>query len=137
MTGGKSPHRIGDDWERRVRDYLRSRGFDAERAYGAGRPDDVGDLIVGAWVPLLVECKAGRKSERGVWIREAREKVTTTRAGAIPVVVERRRGSPVETAFVTLDLDGFCSLIDAVARRVADLDEREIPDVPRGRDLLL
>ena len=126
MSGGAGPRRVGSQWERDVRDYFRSRGFDAERAYGAGRNDDVGDLIIGAWVPLLVEAKAGKRSERAAWIDEARLKVDRWRSSAIPLVVEKRRRKKVEDAYVTLDLDGFCSLIEAVARRIADLDERDI-----------
>ena len=125
MSGGAGPRRIGSDWERKVRDHLRRRGFDAERSYGAGRPDDVGDLVVGAWIPLLVECKAAKRSERAAWMDEARAK-GPARAGAVPLVVEKRRRKDVGSAFVTLDLDGFCDLIEAVARRVADLDERSL-----------
>ena len=125
MTGGAGPRRVGSAWERAVRDYLRGRGYDAERAYGAGRPDDVGDLIVGAWVPLLVECKVAKRSERASWIDEARAKVAAWRSAAVPVIVEKRRRKPVDDAYVTLDLAGFCDLLDAVARRVSDLDERD------------
>ncbi len=121
MNGGAGPRRVGSQWERDVRDYLSERGYDAERAYGAGRPDDVGDLIVGAWVPLLVECKVAKRSERAGWLDEARAK-GPVEAGAIPVIVEKRRRKGPGDAYVTLDLAGFCALIDAVARRIADLE---------------
>ena len=126
MSGGAGPRRVGSEWERRVRDHFRARGFDAERAYGAGRADDVGDLVVGAWVALLVECKAAARSERARWIDEAREKVSRWRSGAIPLVVEKRRRKPVGSAYVTLDLDGFLDLIDRIAHKIADLDERDL-----------
>lgn len=126
MTGGAGPKIVGSEWERRVVAYLRERGFDAERLYGAGRPDDVGDLYVGAWVPLLVECKAAVRSERAVWIDALRRKVARSRDRAIPIIVERRRGKRnAGEGFVTLDLAGFCDLIEQIAKRVGDLDERD------------
>jgi hypothetical protein len=50
--------RRGSDWENAVVAYLRDNGFPkAERAYGAGRPVDVGDIdgIPG----VVLECKYG------------------------------------------------------------------------------
>ncbi len=103
-----------------------------------GRADAVGDLVVGAWVPLLVECKAAKRSERAVWIDEARAKVERSRATAVPIIVEKRRGrSDAGGAFVTLDLDGFLDLIDRIApgssepRRAGDMTREGLGD--RGR----
>ncbi len=46
MTGGSAPKRKGSAFERDVVAYLREHGFpDAERAYGAGRPEDIGDVV--------------------------------------------------------------------------------------------
>lgn len=124
-VNGSAPRRRGSEWERRVRDYFRARGYDAERRYGAGRGDDVGDLVVGAWVPLLIECKAVQRSERSLWLDAARRKLPRLDRRAVPVIVERRRSHDVSRAYVTLDLAGFCDLIDQVAARVAHLDERD------------
>jgi hypothetical protein len=45
VTGGRLPKRKGDIFERAVAGYLRCPGFPrAERGYGAGRPDDRGDI---------------------------------------------------------------------------------------------
>lgn len=114
MTGGARPKARGAAWERRVRDYFRERGYDCERAYGAGRHDDPGDLILGAWIPMLIDCKVAARSERARWIDELRRKIGRLAGRApIPFTVERRRSHPVAHAFVTFDLVGFVDLLDA------------------------
>jgi hypothetical protein len=122
MTGGAGPKRKGAAWERRVRDAFRRAGFQCERAYGAGRRDDVGDLhLFDLDLDVLIDCKNAKRSERAAWIDEARAKC---RAGTVPVVIEPRRGSDVVDAFVTLDLLGFALLLDEI-RRLRNGDFRE------------
>ena len=59
MTGGSAPKRKGSSFERDVVHYLQEHGFtDAERAYGAGRPEDIGDVV---GIPgATIECKAAK-----------------------------------------------------------------------------
>lgn len=135
MTGGAAPRRKGSQWERDVVLYLKSRGFDAARTYGAGRPDDVGDidLDVAAFARLLIEAKDHKTSRRGEWIDEARAKSETWAAGTIPVVVEKRPRHHAGAAFVTLDLVGLCDLIHHVARRIVYLGDLDLDvDDPGG-----
>lgn len=107
MTGGRAPKRKGDIFERAVVAYLREHGFpDAARAYGAGRPDGVGDI---AEVPgFVIECKAHRTLDLAAFMDQA-----TREAGArsvIPVVVAKRRGQDTGSAYVVLRLSDFARI---------------------------
>jgi hypothetical protein len=115
MTGGAGPKRKGAAWERRVRDAFRARGFDCERAYGAGRNDDVGDLHVFD-VPLDVDldCKSAARCERAEWLDRLR-----ARSDGIPFLIEKRRSRDVLDAYVTTDVRGLLDLFDAL--RVLDV----------------
>jgi Holliday junction resolvase len=99
----------GATFERAVVDYLKSAGFPfAERHYGAGRPDDVGDVdgIVG-WT---VECKAHKALALAVWTDEAeRERVNGRQPYA--AVVAKRRNRPTADAYVVIPLSTFAALL--------------------------
>ena len=105
MTGGAAPRRKGSQFERDVVAYLRDHGHpDAERAYGAGRPDDRGDIdgIVGAdWTPMVVECKAGKRHDLAGWLDAAEAKAGP--AGA--VVIVKRSAHPTGRAYVVQSLE--------------------------------
>jgi Holliday junction resolvase len=98
----------GSAFEREVVRALKRLGFPyAERAYGAGRPHDVGDID---GVPGLVfECKARRALELAAWVDEAQREAAN--AGAVGVVVAKRRGRPTEDAYVVLSLSDFAALM--------------------------
>ena len=87
-----NPQKVkGDKAERDVAAYLAAHGFPyAERAYGAGRPDDVGDIdgIPG----VVVEVKNHTKITIPAWLNELEVEMSNARAvhGA---VVAKRRGS--------------------------------------------
>jgi Holliday junction resolvase len=70
MPGGSAPKRRGSQFERDVVRYLREHGFaDAERAFGAGRPCDIGDIV---GVPgITIECKAARSIDLAGFVDEA------------------------------------------------------------------
>ena len=114
MTGGASPRRKGSAFERDVVGYLREHGFpEAERAYGAGRPEDVGDIdgIPG----VTVEVKNHARLALAQWIDEAeRERVNARQPYG--VVVVKRRGKSAASSYVVCDLATFTRLIaDEVA----------------------
>ena len=67
--------RKGSTFELDVVKFMREQGFPAERAYGAGRPDDRGDIV---GVPgFVVECKNHARLELAVWCDEAEQRRTT------------------------------------------------------------
>ena len=95
-SGGVAPRRKGSQWECDVRDYLRSRGYQADRAYGAGRPDDVGDIdgIPG----FHIECKNHRRMDLAGWIDQASE------GKGVPTLIVKRPRQPVGEAYVVMRL---------------------------------
>ncbi len=113
MPGGAGPRRVGSRWELEVRDYLRGEGIPADRAYGAGRFDDQGDLLVGH--AHLLECKAGRRLELAEWLDQARRK---TRAGDVPWVVVRRLRAGAARAYVVTDLAGYAQVLHNLGREL-------------------
>jgi hypothetical protein len=112
--------RKGDRSERAVRDYFIARGYECARTYGAGRPDDIGDLVIGARVPLLPDVKARRRSERAAWLDALRVKARRFRVDRrlkvdpLPVLIEPRRSCAIERAYVTVELRNFVDLLDAI-----------------------
>src|SRR5665213_3000321 len=103
------PHkRKGSQFERDVVAYLRANGHPyAERAYGAGRPDDVGDVdgVVG-WT---IECKNHRALELSAWLTEAEHERANGRR-RFAAVVFKRRNRPTSDTYVLLDLATFARL---------------------------
>lgn len=103
--------RMGSQFEREVVAYLNAHGFPyAERAYGAGRPADVGDIdgVVG-WT---IECKAHKSIDLAGFIDEAEtERTNGNRCNA--AVIAKRRGKPTADAYVVMPLSTF-------ARTLAD-----------------
>lgn len=101
--------RKGSDFEREIVSYLKDHGFPfAERAYGAGRPDDRGDIDgIPGWV---IEAKNHRTLEFDKWVLEA-----ATEAAAARVkwwaVIAKRRGKPVADAYVVMPLSQFAELL--------------------------
>jgi Holliday junction resolvase len=109
----------GSAFEREVVRALKRLGFPyAERAYGAGRPHDVGDI--GGVPGLVFECKARRAIELAAWVDEAQREAAN--AGAVGVVVAKRRGRPAEDAYVVLSLSDFAALM--AGRHQGDAGER-------------
>jgi hypothetical protein len=102
VTGGAGPKRKGSAFERDVVHYLQEHGFgDAERSYGAGRPEDVGDI---AGVPgITIEVKNHARLELAQWVDEAeRERINARQPFA--VVIAKRRGKGAAQSYVVMDL---------------------------------
>jgi hypothetical protein len=105
-----SPQRTkGSTFERAVAAYLQTHGHrEAERAYGAGRPDDRGDIAgVAGWV---LECKNHARFELAAWCDEAVAEAKNARAPRWAVIHKRRRKG-VADAYVTIDLATFAELV--------------------------
>jgi Holliday junction resolvase len=109
MTGGSAPKRKGSQFERDVVHFLREHGFpDAERAYGAGRPEDVGDI---AGVPgVTVECKATRSIDLAGFVDEVERERRHARQ-PYGVVVAKRRNKGAAQSYVVMTLESFTRLV--------------------------
>ncbi len=109
MTGGSAPKRRGSQFERDVVSFLRTHGFsDAERAFGAGRPCDIGDVV---GIPgVTIECKAARSIDLAGFVDEAaRERLNARQPFAVAIV--KRRNKPTGAAYVVMDLESFTRLV--------------------------
>jgi hypothetical protein len=109
VTGGAGPKRRGSAFERDVAHYLQEHGFpDASRAFGAGRPQDIGDIV---GIPgVTVEVKNHARLELAEWIDETdRERVNARQPYG--VVVVKRRGKPTGAAYAVLTLEAFARLV--------------------------
>lgn len=101
----------GSAYERDVVKAFRALGFDAERAYGAGRPDDVGDIEI-AGVPVAIECKNTQRIDLAGHVDEAR--VEARNAGVeLGVVIVKRRGRPANESYMVCQLDDGAQLLRA------------------------
>jgi len=101
--------RKGATFERAVVEYLRANGHPyAERAYGAGRPADVGDLDgLPGWT---LELKNHTRMDLAGWSDEAEAERVHGRQ-PFAAVIAKRRGKPVDRSYVVLDLDTFARLL--------------------------
>lgn len=106
---GAAPRRKGSRFELEVARFLAANGHQhVERAYGAGRSDDRGDLDgLPGWV---VEVKNHKSIDLAGWCDEAEaERVNAGQPFA--AVVAKRRNRPVGDAYVVLTLERFAALL--------------------------
>jgi len=108
-TNGKSMKAKGSAFERAVCDYLRANGHPyAERHYGAGRPEDVGDIDgIPGWT---LECKNCKALDLAGWSNEAEHERQHGRQ-RFAAVIAKRRNKPTADAYVVLSLDTFARLL--------------------------
>ena len=109
MTGGAGPKRKGSQFERDTVRYLQEHGFpDAERAFGAGRPEDIGDLV---GVPgICCEVKNHARLELAQWVDEAERERLNARQ-PFGVVIAKRRGKGAAQSYVVMTLESFTRLV--------------------------
>jgi Holliday junction resolvase len=102
----------GDAFEREVVAYLRTRGWPyAERAFGAGRRDDQGDIL--GLPGVVFQVKNHRRHAFAEWVEQAEEQRARARA-AFGAVIAKRRGKPVADAYVVVSLAVFLDLLREV-----------------------
>lgn len=101
--------RKGSAFENEIVRYLRENGHPfAERAYGAGRPDDRGDIDgLPGWV---LEAKCHKSLDLAGWANEAEAEAANARAPWWAVIA-KRRGKPVDSAYVVMPLSQFARLL--------------------------
>jgi Holliday junction resolvase len=93
--------RKGSQYERDVVKWLKSYGFEcAERAYGAGRHDDVGDIdgIDG----VVIECKNEKSFRIPQYLRELENEMTHADAETGVVLMKKRGTSNVSESYAVL-----------------------------------
>jgi hypothetical protein len=107
MTSSQA--RKGSQFERDTVAYFRANGHPhVERHYGAGRPDDVGDIDgIPSWT---IECKNHNAMNLAGWCDEAEHERQNGRR-RFAAVIFKRRGRPTSDAYVLLDLATFAALL--------------------------
>jgi len=115
---GRAMKARGSAFERDVAQFLREHGHRfVERAYGAGRSDDRGDLDgLPGWV---LECKAHKTLDLAGWMAEAERERTCGRQ-PFAAVIAKRRGKPTSDAYVVLDLATFARLLTEMDSQIPD-----------------
>ena len=99
----------GSAFERAVVDYLRDHGHPyAERHYGAGRREDVGDVdgVVG-WT---IEAKNYKAMHLAEWSDEAEHERQHGRQ-RFAAAIAKRRCKPVAQSYVVMSLETFTRLL--------------------------
>lgn len=101
--------RKGSQFERDVVGYLRANGHPhVERHYGAGRPDDRGDIDgLAGWA---IEAKNCKSLDLAGWSDEAERERQTGRQ-PFAAVIAKRRTKPVGESYVVLSLATFARLL--------------------------
>jgi len=99
----------GKRWERAVVDVLKTHGHPyAERALGNGAHVDRGDVI---GVPgFYFDAKDCAEHKLAQWLDEVVAEAVH-RAGAVPVLVVKRKGVSAERAYAVLELATFAEVI--------------------------
>ena len=109
-TNGRAMKAKGSAFERDVVAVLRDHGHpNAERAYGAGRPDDTGD--VDGLPRFALELKCCRTIDLAGWMNEATTEAANAGPGVLPVVVAKRRGRPADQSYVVMTLADWAQLV--------------------------
>ena len=102
--------RRGDDAERKLAAYLQTRGWpDAERALGAGRTDDRGDIHNAG--QIVWECKSHKTIDLPGFLRELAREKTNARVTTGAVVVKRRGSADPADWYAVLELSDFTNLL--------------------------
>lgn len=99
----------GSRWELDVVKYLREAGHKyAERAYGAGRRDDKGD--VAGFPGWVFECKNHRAIDLAGWMDETDREKKNARAD-YGVAIIKRRNKPTKEGYVVMTLEQFAEIL--------------------------
>jgi Holliday junction resolvase len=102
--------RKGSQYERDVVKWLRSMGYPcAERAYGAGRHDDVGDIdgING----VVIECKNEKAIRIPQYLRELEDEMTHADAETGVVLIKKRGTSNISESYAVMPAELWVNLL--------------------------
>lgn len=106
---GRASKQKGSQAERDVARWLNQHGYPyAERSYGAGRPDDVGDIdgIPG----LCIEVKNHKTLALAAWLNELEVEVENARASHGVLVVKRRGRADPGNWYAIMTLQNWTEL---------------------------
>jgi len=113
--------RKGQTFERDVVAFLRDNGFPhVERAYGAGRPADVGDLD--GTPGVCWELKNCAKLEPAAWVDETETERRHARA-RFGIVVAKRRRKAAGDAYAIVPLAQMAQLLIEAGYGMAPMEE--------------
>lgn len=102
--------RKGSEAERDVVKYLRRKGWaSAERAYGAGRPDDVGDIS--GLESVCIEVKNQKQMDLSGWLKELAVETKNARAETGAVVHKKRGTANVAEWYATMPVAWWVELL--------------------------
>lgn len=102
--------RKGSEAERNVVKYLRRKGWgSAERAYGAGRPDDVGDIS--GLENVCIEVKNQKQMDLSGWLRELEVEKKNARATTGAVVHKKKGVADVAEWYATMPVAWWVDLL--------------------------
>lgn len=102
--------RKGSEAERDVVKYLRRKGWtSAERAYGAGRPDDVGDIS--GLENVCIEVKNHKQLDLAGWLNELAVEVKNARATTGVVIHKKRGKADVAEWYATMPVAWWVDLL--------------------------
>lgn len=123
--------RKGSSFELAIVAYLKDHGFPfAERAYGAGRPDDRGDIDgIAGWT---IEAKNHKTIDLAGWCSEASAEAANGTRSPRWAVVAKRRNRPVEDAYVVMSLAQFAHLLADLPDWLSDFWYNGLP--PKGTE---
>jgi len=102
--------RKGSQYERDVVKWLRQMGYPcAERAYGAGRHDDVGDIdgING----VVIECKNEKAIRIPQYLRELEDEMTHADAETGVVLIKKRGTSNISESYAVMPAELWVNLL--------------------------
>jgi len=102
--------RKGSQYERDVVKWLVSMGYPcAERAYGAGRHDDVGDIdgING----VVIECKNEKAIRIPQYLRELEDEMTHADAETGVVLIKKRGTSNISESYAVMPAELWVNLL--------------------------
>jgi len=112
-VNGRAMKARGSQFERDVAQFLRDNGHPyVERAYGAGRPDDRGDLD--GLPGYVVEVKCHRALDLAGFVDEAVREAANVGGDIVPVVIAKRRNRPVADAYAVMRLADWAQLVHEV-----------------------
>lgn len=112
-VNGRAMKAKGSAFERELVRYRRDRGHPyVERAYGAGRSDDRGDLD--GLPGYVVEVKCHRALDLAGFVDEAVREAANVGGDIVPVVIAKRRNRPVADAYAVMRLADWAQLVHEV-----------------------
>ena len=85
---------------------------------------DLGGVLPG----LVIECKAWRRIDLAVWMKQAKASAARIGESAVAAVVAKRINHKVGKAYVIMELDDWITLIRQLSRQLSHKPPMELDD---------